>query len=257
MSSYLIKRLKSVWEGANKRVAHRKDLLEPVAISMGLTSVSQFLSQIEIESKVLKLESKEQPLLNSSASKHPIFQAYLLDESKKGFRVKLLLAEEQKVLPTINEVVAIKLSDDSIKVGYLRWIRENAEGYVELGIEHLSSMAEPVQLKMKNLVSQNYETEQNDQLKILDSFVYPGSKTEHYKPIIFTHSFIERFTNQNIQNIQLIHKTGTIDITLTEKVGEILGYSLFLFEKRDLKNLNHKMTQSEKAAQFDSMWKEI
>ena len=44
----------------------------------------------------------------------------------------------------MSEIVAVKHADDSIQIGYIRWMKESPEGEVEFGIEHLSAMAEPI-----------------------------------------------------------------------------------------------------------------
>ena len=262
ISSYLLTRISRVWSGDNFRANNRKALIEPVVVAMGGTCISQFLSKINIKPKILKLEdldeSEEQVKdFESSLTTHSIYQAFLMDESDKGFRIKLSLDDGQKLMPKIGEVTAIKHHDDSIHIGYLRWIRENDEGEIELGIEYLSSMAEPVQLILSNNMSPGTGDEENTQHKILDSFVFPGGKADHFKPILFTHAFIERFSTLREQPIQMVHKTGKLDIKLTHKVDEILDYTLYLFEKADPASKKGSLTQREKTARFDSMWKKI
>jgi len=256
-SDYFSKRLIKLWSGNNGRNDKRNELIEPVDIALGGTCVSQFLSQIDIAPKIIKLENEDQYELQSTVSAQAIYQAFLIDESKNGFRVKLNLESDRSIIPRMGEVVAIKHFDDSIHTGYLRWIHENKEGDIEFGIEHLSSMAEPVQLLLKNNSIPTDEFENSEDVKVLDSFVYPGSKADRYKPILFTHSFIEHFSNASNASINLKHKTGTLDICLTRKVGEVLDYSLYLFEKQEKSPTKSPLSYQEKAAQFQNMWKEI
>lgn len=257
LSIFFIKRLIKLWSGNNGRNNKRNELIEPVVIALGVSCISRFLSQIDIVPKIIKLDDDTQQELESTVSIKSIYQAFLTDESKSGFRIKLNLEPDRKILPTIGEVVAIKHVDDSIHTGYLRWIHENKEGEIEFGIEHLSSMAEPVQLLIKSNAMPPGQHENSDEMKVLDSFVFPGSKANRYKPILFTHSFIEHFSNPSKTIINLKHKTGTLDICLTQKVDEVLDYSLYLFEKSEESSDSSPLSYQEKTAQFEGMWKEI
>lgn len=228
--NYLINALLGSWSGGSDRASSRRELIEPVVLAFGVSNISHFLTQINMEPKLLKFESEEIRDLRLSSSVCSLSQAYLIDESVNGFRLKLNQQKEKSVLPVMGEVVAVKHSENGVHIGYLRWIRENKNAEIEFGIEHLSAMAEAVQLTKSN----NYAdiVEQNsDKNNVLDSFVFPGGEEYNYKPILFTHTFIEKFYNIRNDHLMLHHKTGSINIKLVQKVNETLGYSLYLFEK--------------------------
>ncbi|MCU7937783.1 MAG: hypothetical protein KZQ64_04865 [gamma proteobacterium symbiont of Bathyaustriella thionipta] len=230
ISNSLLKCLLRSWSGESLRAESRSEMIEPVVVALGVSCISQFLSQIDIKPKILRLDTKKSHKLKVTSSIYSLFQAYLIDESKSGFRVKLSQHAEKPITPNIGEVIAIKHIDNGIHIGYLRWMRENPEGEVEFGIEHLSTMAEPVQLTRDSdtLSQSQHDTEKLD---ILDSFVFPGGEEFNFKPILFTHTFVEKFYNMRNDTLVLNHKTGSINIKLVQKVNEVLGCSLYLFEK--------------------------
>ena len=253
----LINSLTKVWSGSNYRAGQRDELIEPISVAIGLTNVSQFLTRIDLESRILKLDADKTNDFKLEEQQELVYQAMLLDQSDNGFRIKLILQDNQRILPSMGEVIIIKNQENEIRTGYIRWLKENREGDVEFGIEHLSSMAEPVKLLIKPQTFNSDVIEYPDQGHSLASFVFPGNKSLHFKPIVFTHSFIERFTNPELQNIKLLHKTGDINITLTDKVDQILDYSLFLFEKQNLDKDKNSLSYKEKTARFESMWTKI
>jgi len=237
ISDYFTARLIRVWMGRDTREDQREELIEPVVIAVGVSCISQFLSQINIVPKILKLDSKECHNLELTSSLYSVYQAYLIDESKKGIRLKLSQQSEKTIAPNMGDVIAVRHIDDSIQVGYLRWMRESSEGDIEFGLEYLSAMAEPVQLtKELSKDSSVYSQADNQQEKmtVLDSFVFPGGKEQQFKPILFTHTFVERFFNSGNDHLILSHKTGSLKIKLVKKVDEVLDYSLFLFEKAEI-----------------------
>lgn len=256
ISDYFRERLIRAWMGHNIRKIQRNELIEPVVIAVGVSSISQFLSQVDIAPKLLKLDNDTQPIdntktLENAVSDNTFYQSYLVDESKKGIRLKLNHQSQKSISPNMGEVIAIKHIDNSIQVGYLRWIRETTEGDIEFGIEYLSAMPEPVQLSKDcgHSVSK-------DEISVLDSFVFPGSKEYQFKPILFTHTFVEKFYNSRKDHLVLTHKTGSININLIQKVDEVLGYSLYLFEKCD-KN-NSKVDEKQKKSElFSNVWEKI
>lgn len=259
LDGFFIQRLIKIWSGNYDRNHKRSELIEPVVVALGGSCISQFLSQMDIAPKIIKLDDDEPATqaLQSSPITQTVYNAFLIDESQQGFRVKLNLETDRTFLPKMGEVIAIKHTDDSIHTGFLRWIHENKEGEIEFGMEHLSSMAEPVQLLLQNHATQLDQFDQTDDVKMLDSFVFPGSKVDRYRPILFTHSFIEHFSSDGKASIVLKHKTGTLDIVLTRKVDEVLDYSLYLFEKAEKSSSASSMSYKEKTAQFESMWDEI
>lgn len=257
ISDYFLKRVQRTWSGNNFRDEQRNELIEPVLIVLGASSISQFLSQINTSSKILKLDDSEKQEINSIPSVFSSYQAFLMDESHNGFRVKLSNESEKPIIPKIGEIIAIKHFDDSIHTGYLRWLRENKEGEIECGIEHLSSMAEAVQISTTKHVEQTEPDDKSNQSNVLDSFVFPGTKENHYKPILFTDSFIEKFYDVHNDHLTLFHKTGSIDIKLTQKVDEVLEYSLYLFEKADAGALAEKLSTEQKKSKFKNIWKNI
>ncbi len=257
IAAYFFKRLQSIWLGDNHRNHQRKDLIEPVVIVMGVSSISQFLSQIDISPKILNLDDRENQKIEFTATAYSSYQAFLMDESEMGFRIKLNIESETAILPKIGEVVAIKHSDDRIHTGYLRWIHESREGDIECGIEHLSSMAESVQITKNKQIERHLHDDISEKITTLDSFVIPGSKENHYKPVLFTHTFIEKFYNARTDHLKLTHKTGSIDIKLTKKVGEVLDYSLYLFEKEEIKTFTEQVTKEEKTEKFKAIWVKI
>jgi len=154
----------------------------------------------------------------------------LIDESKSGFRLKLGHNTEESIIPDIGEVIALKHTDNGIHIGFLRWIRENLQGEIEFGVEHLCAMAEPVQL-IKSSSDQSKINPYLANINKLDSFVFPGGNEYNNQPILFTSTFVEKFYRVRSDIIILKHKTGSINIKLVQKVNEVLGYSLYLFEK--------------------------
>ncbi len=252
ISPYLLERLLRAWTGDSMRSTPRKELIEPVVIAVGASCISQFLSQIDLAPKILKLAADQNHQFESTSSVYSFYQAYLIDESQKGIRLKLSHPVEKPIVPNIGEIIAIKHMDDSIQVGYLRWMRELSPGDVEFGIEHLSTMAEPVQL------SKDADfTHPSGKTLLLDSFVFPGGKEYQFKPVLFTHTFIEKFHNSRADHLVLTHKTGSINIKLVQKVDEVLDYSLYLFEKAEDETLMPDQKHSLKTAQFDAIWKKI
>lgn len=230
ISNYLLNRLSRSWSGNSDRVENRKELIEPVVIALGVSCISQFLAQIDIKPKILKLDALEIHKLELTPSIYSLYQAFLIDESKNGFRLKLSHQTEKPIAPDIGDVIAIKHADNGIHIGYLRWMRENAEGEIEFGIEYLSAMAEPVQLT-KGSDRQLISMHNSEKINVLDSFVFPGGKEHNFRPILFTHTFVEKFYNIRNDHLVLHHKTGSINIKLVQKVDEVLGCSLYLFEK--------------------------
>ena len=230
ISNYLLNSLFHSWSGKSDRVESRSELIEPVLLAFGVSCVSQFLSQIDIKSKEFELDSLEKQEVKLTSSINSICKAYLIDQSKNGFRLKLSHQTEQSISTNIGEVIVIKHVENGIHIGYLRWMRENTKGEIEFGLEHLCAMAEPVQLtRSSNELSEiKYESESLD---VLDSFVFPGGKEDNFKPILFTHTFVEKFCSNRNDYLVLNHKTGSIHIKLVQKVDEVLGYSLYLFEK--------------------------
>ncbi|MCU7799380.1 MAG: hypothetical protein KZQ70_04345 [gamma proteobacterium symbiont of Lucinoma myriamae] len=233
ISNYLIKRLSCSWSGNSDRLENRKELIEPVVIALGVSCISQFLSQIDIKPKILKLNASEIQKLELTPAMYSLYQAYLIDESKNGFRLKLSRHTKKAILPNIGEVIAIKHVDNGVHIGFLRWMRENTEAEIEFGIEYLSAMAEPVQLT-KGSDKQFTSRHNPEKLNVLDSFVFPGGKEHNFKPILFTHTFVEKFYNIRNDHLVLHHKTGSINIKLIQKVDEVLGCSLYLFEKASI-----------------------
>ena len=255
ISAYLIERLLRAWMGHNLRQLPRKELIEPVVIAVGASCISQFLSQIDIVPKILKIEDEQDQKLESTTSVYSFYQAYLIDESKQGIRLKLSHQSKKAISPNMSEIVAVKHADDSIQIGYLRWMKESPEGEVEFGIEHLSAMAEPVQLSKDSDIPLHKEN-QTEQPTVLDSFVFPGGKEHQFKPILFTHTFIEKFYNSRTDPLILTHKTGSINIKLVQKVDEVLDYSLYLFEKVDKEQLS-ELKKKNKSQQFEKIWNKI
>ncbi len=258
-SAYFFERLFRAWMGTNIRKLSRKELIEPVVIAIGVSCISQFLSQIDISPKILKLEEEKNNTLEPTSSVYSFYQAYLVDESPQGSRLKINHHSEKSIFPDMGEVIAIKHADDNVQIGYLRWMRETQEGNIELGIEHLSIMAEPVQLSKSSYTQQNKSLAGQDEIEnssVLDSFVFPGGKEHRYQPILFTHTFIEKFYNTRTDYLKLTHKTGSINIRLTQKVNEVLDYSLYLFEKAETMQLTSEEKKI-KAAQFEKMWDKI
>jgi len=229
-SAFFVRRLSRNWASDNARIDSRIELIEPVVLAMGVTCISQFLTQIDIEPKILKLDESQQ--LQLTQPSYLLYQAYLIDESSNGFKLKLKAQSEKSILPSIGEVIAIKHFDESIHIGYLRWMKENRNADVEFGIEYLSAMAEAVQISKSKFKTQQKKAAP-DVKNILDSFVFPGNKEQNYKPILFTHSFVENFYNIKEDTLSLTHKTGSIEIKLVEKIDQVLSYSLYLFEKSD------------------------
>lgn len=256
ISAYLLERLLRAWMGHNLRKLPRNELIEPVVIALGASCISQFLSQIDIVPKILKIaEDEENQELESTTSVYSFYQAYLIDESKKGIRLKLSHQSKKAISPNMGEIIAVKHADDSIKVGYLRWMKESPEGEVEFGIEYLSAMAEPVQLSKGSDISLHKEN-QTEKSTVLDSFVFPGGREHQFKPILFTHTFIEKFYNSRTDHLVLTHKTGSINIKLVQKVDEVLDYSLYLFEKVDKEQLSEEKKRK-KSQQFEKLWNKI
>ena len=255
ISNYFRERLIRSWMGRTIRKTQRNELIEPVVIVFGVSCISQFLSQTDTQSKVLKLSDEMSQSLETISSVCSFYQAYLIDESKKGIRLKLSHQSKNSILPNMGEVMAVKHIDDSIQVGYLRWLRKNSDGDIELGLEYLSSMAEPVQLTKDNTYTSTNNEIQNDRITVLDSFVFPGSKEHQFKPILFTHTFVEKFYNSRTDHLVLTHKTGSINIKLVQKVNEVLDYSLYLFEKVDIKQMPGAATVN--TEQFDKVWDKI
>lgn len=252
ISNYLLERLLRAWIGNNIRTTQRRELIEPVVIAVGASCISQFLSQIDMTPRILKLDDDPYHHFELTSSVYSFYQAYLIDESKKGIRLKLSHQSEKAITPNIGEIIAVKHMDDSIQVGYLRWMREIVPGDVEFGIEHLSTMAEPVQLsKDADPLHMSGKT------LLLDSFVFPGGKEHHFKPILFTHTFIEKFHNSREDHLLLMHKTGSINIKLVQKVNEVLDYSLYLFEKADGESSVPEDPHDRKTAQFEDIWNKI
>ena len=256
VSEYFRKRLIQVWSTQKQREDERQSLIEPVDMVPGVSHISHFLGIANLESEIHELYESQLSSEDNSPAKPalPIFHAFLLDESKGGCRLKLSSENTQKLQPRINEVMAIKHRDGAVHVGYLRWIRENRQQEIELGIEHLSSMAESAQV----VITHHQDTAVNTNLlhtRILDSFVFPGGKAQHFKPVLFTHAFIERFAGSGSQDIKLIHKTGEINIKLSQKVDEVLDYNLYLFDRAE----SAAQTPSRKArtARFDNLWDKL
>ncbi len=233
-SNYFLEHLIQTWVGHNIRKFSRNTLIEPVSITFGVSGVSQLLAQINITTKLLKLGGEHQGKVKSTTSNYAFYQAFLIDESKKGYRLKLNEPSNKTILPNMGEVVAIKHADDSYQVGFLRWMRETSDGDVEFGVEHLTAMAEPVQLLKAT----------DDKTSVLDSFVFPGSKVHQFRPILFIHTFLESFYNSRSDFLILAHNTGSMNINLVQKVDEVLDYSLYLFEKSEKNHIskqkNHK-----------------
>ncbi len=256
ISDFFKKRLVQVWSAQKQREDERQSLIEPVDMVPGVSNISHFLGVVSLESEIHELYKSQ---LSTDRKQHeesalPVFHAFLLDESKGGCRVKLSRENIQKLQPRINEVLAIKHRDGAVHVGYLRWIRENRQQEIELGIEHLSSMAESAQV----VIAHHQDDAENANLlhtRILDSFVFPGGKAQHFKPVLFTHAFIERFAGSGSQDIKLIHKTGEINIKLSQKVDEVLDYNLYLFDRAE----SAAQTPSRKArtARFDNLWDKL
>ncbi|MCW8932391.1 MAG: hypothetical protein OQL19_19420, partial [Gammaproteobacteria bacterium] len=255
ISDYYRDRLVHAWMGQNVRKTQRNELIEPVVIAVGVSCISQFLTQIDISPQVLKLDDDKSKKLEATSSVYSFYEAYLIDESKKGIRLKLSHRSGKTISPTMGEVIAIKHTDDTIQVGYLRWMRETSEGDIEFGIEFLCAMAEPVQLSKGNALYSKKVLE-DKKISILDSFVFPGRKEHQFKPILFTHTFVEKFYNSRTDHLILTHKTGSINISLIQKVGEVLDYSLYLFERSDNKQLAGQ-DRVEKSAKFEKVWDKI
>ncbi len=256
VSDYYRKRLIRVWSTDNKRGSKRQSLIEPVELVFGVSNISHFLGNGNPESEIHELYqsqlSREEK--DNSRTDLPVFRALVLDESKQGCRVKIMQNNPQTLQPGIDEVVAIKHQSGTVHVGYLRWIKENKEQQVELGIEHLSSMAESVQV----VISHHQDSGVNKRLlpdRTLDSFVFPGGKEQHFKPVLFTHAFIERFAGSRSHDINLIHKTGSINIKLSKKVDEVLDYNLYLFDKAEA--VVKTPTQKARSRRFDSLWDKL
>ena len=256
VSNSFLKRLLKTWSAETKRQDERQAMIEPVDMVPGITNISHFLGNVTLETQIHELYDKQ---ISSTASEHhdneiPIFSAFLVDESRHGFRLKISQKNEHALQPRINEIMAVKHRDGSIHVGYLRWLMENRENEIVMGIEHLSSMAESVQL----VLTSHQDTALNNDLlntRILDSFVFPGGKAQHFRPILFTHSFIEKFAVSRNYVIKLIHKTGTINIQLIQKVDVVLDYNLYLFEKSEVKEKDK--LQKEKTERFESLWDKL
>ncbi len=256
VSDPFLKRLLKVWSVETKRQDERQAMIEPVDMVPGVTHVSHFLGSVTLETRIHELYDEQ--IASNSSDHHdteiPVFRAFLVDESSHGFRLKLGQKNTQSFQPRINEIIAVKHRDGSIHVGYLRWLMENRENEIEMGIEHLSSMAESVQLVLTN----HQDAAVNNNLlntRILDSFVFPGGKAQHFRPILFTHSFIEKFAGSRNYVIKLIHKTGTINIRLIQKVDVVLDYNLYLFEKSEAIVKDKK--QQEKTERFEGLWDKL
>jgi len=226
ISDYLHERLIRAWMGHNIRKNERNELIEPVVFAVGLSSISQFLSQIADIPNIIKLEGESDQKLQSTGSIDIFQQAFLVDESERGIRLKLSNLSDKPVSFGIGEIIAIKHFDDSLQLGYLRWMRENSDAEIEFGLESLTRFAEPVQITKESIYSDGI-----DLSNVIDCFVFQGDKTHHFKPILFTHNFINKFYNPKLENLFLIHKTGTVKIKLVQKISEALDYSLYLFEK--------------------------
>lgn len=275
ISAYFRKRLLKVWSVDGTRQGTRQALIEPVELVMGVSNISHFLGNTNPETEIHELYKaqfsryKESSTNKGSSTNKesstnkkpdhgqnlPVFRALQVDESELGCRVKIIDGNQQ-FKPVIDEVIAVKHQDGGIHVGYLRWIKENKQKEVEIGVEHLSSMAESVQLVLSH--HQDTDTAANNSLlhsRILDSFVFPGGKAQHFKPVLFTHSFIEKFADSGNHEFKLIHKTGSIDIKLTQKVDEILDYNLYLFDKAD--STSRTPTQKAKTKRFDKLWDKL
>ncbi len=256
VSEYMRKRLIQVWSTQKHREDKRQSLIEPVEIVSGVSNISHFLGIVDLESEIHELYESQLSAKDESQADHalPVFQAFLLDESKGGCRLKLSRENNLTLQPRINEVIAIKHSDGVVHVGYLRWIRENPQQELELGIEHLSSMAEPAQV----VITHHQDVAVNSNLlhnRILDSFVFPGGKAQHFQPVLFTHAFIERFAGSSTQDIKLIHKTGEINIKLTQKVDEVLDYNLYLFDRAE--SAAQASSRKARTARFDNLWDKL
>ncbi|MCK5649051.1 MAG: hypothetical protein KAI22_09240, partial [Gammaproteobacteria bacterium] len=256
ISDYLLDRLLRAWLGDNIRKSQRSELIEPVVIAVGASCISQFLTQIETASKILRLEDEQNHKLKSTSSVYSFYQAYLIDQSNKGIRLKLSHSSQKTISPNIGEVIAVKHADDSLQVGYLRWMRESSEGDIEFGIEHLSTMVEPVQLT-KDTTLTNQRDNPEDKLTVLDSFVFSAGEEHQFKPILFTHTFVEKFYNSRQDHLILTHKTGSMNIKLVQKVNEILDYSLYLFEKVNISQQSTTQKIVNKAEQFNKVWDKI
>ena len=256
ISEFFRKRLIQVWSTQKQREDERQSLIEPVDMVPGVSNISHFLGTVTLDSEIQELYKSHLPADKNSHSEPamPIFHAFLLDESKGGCRLKLSTENTQQLQPRINEVMAIKHRDGVVHVGYLRWIRENRQQEIELGFEHLSAMAESAQV----VITHHQDAAENTdvlQSRVLDSFVFPGGKAQHFKPVLFTHAFIERFAGSGSQDIKLIHKTGEINIKLSQKVDEVLDYNLYLFDRAEAA----AQTPSRKArtARFDNLWDKL
>ena len=230
LSDYLAQRLSRNWQGNTKRIEHRKGLIEPVVITFRASCIAKLLSEIEAESNFFKFDNIEEDTLELTSVTCLQCKAYLIDESKSGFRLKLGHNTEESIIPDIGEVIALKHTDNGIHIGFLRWIRENSQGEIEFGVEHLCAMAEPVQL-IKSSSDQSNINPYLENINKLDSFVFPGGNEYNNQPILFTSTFVEKFYRVRSDIIILKHKTGSINIKLVQKVNEVLGYSLYLFEK--------------------------
>jgi hypothetical protein len=253
----LVERLLRIWSGDQYRRNARNELIDTVNLVLGCSNISNFLSHIEIEPKLLNLHSQSpDTMMHLKIDPQRLYKALMLDESSSGYRFKLILDDEQRFVPSLGEVIAIKHNDDSIRVGFLRWLKENNENDIELGVEHLSSLAEPVELLLNASKKQNNGSEKSEKSHILESFVFPGGEAENFRPVLFTNSFVERYANSQHQDFKLVHKTGTLDIVLTQKVNEILDYSLFLFEKQ-IKQEAEEDEVSEKTARFAAIWDKL
>ncbi len=258
-TAYFFNRLLRAWMGTNIRKLPRKELIEPVTIAIGVSCISQFLSRVDTPSKILKFDTEQNKSLEPASSVYSFYQAYLIDESSKGIRLKINHHSKKSINPNMGEIIAIKHADDNIQVGYLRWMRETSEADIELGIEYLSIMAEPVQISKISSEQKNktlLQQENSEKIGVLDSFVFPGGKEHQFKPILFTHTFIEKFYNSRTDYLKLTHKTGSINIRLIQKVNEVLDYSLYLFEKAETTQLTTEEKKN-KAAQFEKIWDKI
>ncbi|WP_198262727.1 hypothetical protein [sulfur-oxidizing endosymbiont of Gigantopelta aegis] len=254
ISHYFLERIIKSWAGISHRKMVRKELIEPVVIAVGVSCISQFLAEIDISPKILKIENKPFKELEITTSEHAFYQAYLVDESSKGLRLKLNHQSEKPIAPNIGEVIAVKHENGSFQIGYIRWMRESTVGDIEFGFEHLCAMAEPVQLTKYHKLHQ--QDEPLEKQNVLGSFVFPGTKEHQFKPILFTHTFVEKFYNTRTDHLVMTHKTGSMNIKLIQKVNEIHDYSLYLFDKMNESD-REVNTDDIKTDQFDSIWEKI
>jgi len=244
LSHSLYKRLCRNWQGDLFRSKQRKELIEPVQLIFGLANISKLLTYVNKQSVLLNLSDLYKNDEPGFCPILPYYKAYLIDESKRGCKIKLNAQLKQSIYAEIGELLAIKYQDDTVYIGFLRWIRETHTSDIELGIEHLTAKAEPVVLKRldvnrydKKAIAKtefsNLYDQVNETSDYIESFIFPGGKKHLYKPVLFTHTFVENYYNIHTQRLCLIHKTGTLNIKLVKKINELLDYSLYLFEKID------------------------